>query len=128
MFKLLLLGLLQNTDYSDSMWDKAEQIPGGLIIQREIKKAANGQNYFINDEKTGKPIRLQSFTGEEFNYYYKLWEDFHYFGLPHGKGSAQERRWLLEFLKAFDRAFKDVEAFIQTRELRKPHGKHQFND
>ncbi len=84
-----------------------------------------GENFFINDERTGKPIRLQAVEAMAFSYYYKLWEDWHYFQtLPHGRGTMSERRWLLEFLKAFDRVYRDVENFIQIREMKKPHGKH----
>lgn len=124
MFKLLLLGLYDDADFSDSMWDKAEQIPGALIIQREIRKAASGENFFINDERTGKPVRLQGVSREAWIYYYKLWEDFHYFGLQSGAGSGSERRWYLEFIKTFEKSYKDAVAYIEAREMKKIHGKH----
>lgn len=106
------------------MWDKAEQIPGALIIQREVRKAVNGENFFINDENTGKPIRLQGVNREAWVYYYKLWEDFHYFGLQGGAGSGSERRWYLEFIKTFEKSYKDTVAYIEAREMKKIHGKH----
>ena len=58
-----------------TFWDKAEEMPGCYIINREITKAMNGERYFVNDEKTGKPDRLPAIENNVFMHYYNLWEE-----------------------------------------------------
>ena len=41
-----------------------------------------------------------------FYYYYEIWENFNFFGLPNGRGWLNEPRWMIEFLKSFEKAFK----------------------
>ncbi len=86
------------------------------MIQREIEKAVNGKPFFINDEETKKPIRLLGLTNEEFYHYYNIWEDFHVTRiLPHGQGTLKERRWVIDLIKAFERAYKEVEVFVDRK-------------
>lgn len=101
--------------FDDIFWDKAEDLSEGFIIQREIEKALSGRPFFINDEETLKPIRLDGIPWESFFYYYKIWENCDSFGLPHGKGWIEERQWLLEFLKVFNRAKTQVEILVEER-------------
>jgi len=39
--------------------------------------------------------------------------------LPHGKGWIHERGWLLEFLKAFNKAKDQIEVLVQEQMSRK---------
>ena len=52
-------------------------------------------------------------------YYYKIWDNFHYFGLTHGKGWYCEPEWLLEFLKMFENMYKRIEYFIEEKAQKK---------
>ncbi len=102
--------------------DKAEEIPDGYIIQREIEKAVTGKPFFYNDE-TGKAVYQDAVSSKEFFHYYLIWEDFHYLHvLPHGKGTLHERRWLLELLKIFEKASKQVEHLVELKMSRKING------
>lgn len=103
-------------------WDKVENFPGGFMIQRQIERAVTGKSFTIYDPDTMEPIRLQGVSWEEFYHYYQIWEDFHYFGLPQGRGSLEERRWLLDFLKVFTKTHKEVEVFLEIREINKAKG------
>jgi hypothetical protein len=66
-------------------FDKIEVLPDGDIVEQQ----------YILDYKT-----------EEFYYYYNVWENYHFFGLPHGKGWVNEPEWLIEFLKSFEKAYR----------------------
>ena len=115
----MLLGYYGDNSYtSDMMQFKAESFSGGYIIQREIKKAIAGKNFFFNNEE-GKPVYCDGIQPEELNYYIEIWSNFHYFGLPHAGGWAVERQWLLNFLKAFETAYKNTESFVQEIGQRK---------
>jgi len=94
---------------------KVENIPGAFIIQREIKKAVDGRPFFYNCPETRKPIYCEAVAADEFFYYYKLWENFYYFGLPLNRGWASEREWLIEFLKVFIKTHKAVENFLEIK-------------
>lgn len=109
-----------STFTTDSVWwDKPEEIPDGFIIQREIVKAVNEKPFFYNDAETGKPIRLDAVSFEEFNFYYQIWEDFFYLKvLPHGKGTLDERRWLIDLIKIFLKTYNSVESMIQEKAAR----------
>lgn len=113
------MGFYAETDYDDDFWDKAEELPGCFIIQREIQKAVRGEDFFYNDEDTGKPVKLIGIDISVFAYYYKLWEDYHYFGLPGGRGSSSERRWLLEHLKTFEKAYRMTKDWMQEQAQRR---------
>ena len=114
---MLLLGYSLDDDwYSPSFATKAESIPGFFIIKREIKKAISGKDFFYNDRETGKPIRCDGINNEDFFYYYKLWEDFHFLKiLPEGKGTSSERRWYLDFIILFEKTHGEIENFVQVQ-------------
>ena len=117
--KLLLLGYNANYKTDDVFWDKAEEIPGGYIIQREIVNAVNGKKFFYNNEN-GKPVFCDAVQWDEFYYYYQIWEDFHVLRvLPHGEGTLAERRWLLDLLKIFERTYNATEALIEEKMAKK---------
>ena len=114
------MGLLQDDDYDPDMWDKAEEIPGGFIIQREIGKAGRGEPFFYNDGETGKPVRVPAVPAEAFAYYFQIWDDFHYLHtLPHGRGTLSERRWLVDMLKIFEKSHIEVQNHIEERAARR---------
>lgn len=101
-------------------WDKPEEIPGAHIIQREIVKAVSGKDFFINDEITGKPIELKAVAMEVFDYYYEIWENFHYFKiLPLGKGWMNENPIILQITKAFIKAKTQVDNFLELKAIQK---------
>ena len=116
-----MLGYLNLTDddYIDDFDLKAEEIPGEFILQREIRNASKGKDFFINSDQTGEAIYFDGVPLDHFFYYYKIWENFHYFGLPYGKGWANEKAWLLEFLKAFTKAKESVDVFIENKMSKK---------
>jgi len=110
-----LLGYFDEDYMSDTFWDKAEELPNGFIIRREIKRATSGQNFFYNNEK-GKPVRCDAVNMEEFNFYFQLWDDFHFLKLlPHGKGSADERRWVIDFIKLFEKIHIATNNFLEEK-------------
>jgi len=110
-----LLGYSVDDDYVSDFWDKAETIPGGFIIQRELKKALTGKSFFYNNEN-GKPVRVENIDSESFLHYYFVWEDFHYTKiLPHGKGTLHERKWVLDIIKIFEKAHRSVENFVEAQ-------------
>ncbi len=114
------MGYSADDEYSNDFWDKAESFPGGFIIQRELKKAVTGQPFFYNRTEDGKPVRLKGVEWEEFFHYYTIWEDFHYIKiLPHGKGTLNERRWVLDIIKIFTKAFTSVENFLEAEAARR---------
>lgn len=114
-------------DYDKDFWDKPDRIPYGYIIGREIQKAIRGESFFYNDEDTGKPVYCEPVTANEFTYYYKIWENYNSFGLPHGKGWISERGWLLEFLKIFSNVHTiclNIKDDKLRRHLEARHGRH----
>jgi hypothetical protein len=92
--------------------DEVEYLPGDFAITfRNLKKYRARQDFIIH--KGGKPFHVE-FSEEiarGYEYYFLTWEDYHYFGLPHGKGSLDELPWLLDFLKYFDRLFQAIENY-----------------
>lgn len=116
----MLLGYFGEEYNTDTFWDKAEELPGGFIIQREIKKAVKGANFFYNDGITGKPVRCDGLNMDEFNFYFQLWDDFHFLQLlPHGRGSASERRWVIDFIKMFEKIHIETNNFLSDKAQRK---------
>jgi hypothetical protein len=57
---------------------------------------------------------VNEYKTEEFYYYYNIWENFHFFGLPHGNGWANEEDWLIDFLKRFEKAFIRYQNFSKV--------------
>ena len=94
-------------------------MPGCYIINREITKAMNGERYFVNDEKTGKPDRLPAIENNVFMHYYNMWENFHYFGYPHGLNWLDAPDWFNEILKTFENAYTQIQNFIEAQEMKK---------
>ena len=92
------------------MFDKkAENMTNGFIIQREIRKARRGEDFFFNDPETLKPVRCQGLKWEDFLFYYRIWENWYYLKiLPHGKGWLHERPWVLELIKIFIKIHKEI--------------------
>lgn len=114
-----MLGWFQEQTFISDFWDKAEELPGFFMIQREIKKAISGKSFFYNDDETGKSIRVEGCTTEEFNYYFLLWDDYHWLKtLPHGEGTLAERRWVLEIIKIFEKAHTEVLHYMEERNAR----------
>ena len=103
-------------DFIDDFWDKADSIPGGYIIQREIIKAVSGEDFFYNDGDTGKPVYVAGISWYDFLYYYKIWENCKEFGLPDGQGWIYQQKWLLEFIKIFNNTFKAVQNFTELKQ------------
>ncbi len=71
-------------------FDKYEILPDGYAIEQ------------------GK---ILDYNSDEFYYYYDIWENFHFFGLPHGSGWIDEAPWLIRFLKAFEKAFRNFQSY-----------------
>lgn len=115
----MLLGFTADEDFHPEFWDKAENLSGVYIIQREAKRAMDGLPFFVNDADTMEAIDIEPIDMSSFLYYYKIWENYSYFGLPHGKGWLYEREWLLEFLKVFDKAKQQIEIMVEQRESKK---------
>jgi len=114
-----LLGYFED-EISSTFWDAAEELPDAYIIQREIKKAVRGESFFYNRKSDGKPVFCEGLEMEAFNFYFQLWDDFHFLKLlPHGKGSADERRWVIDFIKMFEKIHISVQNFINDRDQRK---------
>lgn len=118
----MLLGFHSDFKTDSSFWDKAEEIPDGYIIQREIEKAVSGKPFFYNN-KDGKPVRLDGISFNDFYFYYQIWDDWHWLKvLPHGRGTLSERRWVLDLLKIFEKTYLNVEALWDEWEARKIRG------
>lgn len=116
-----MLGYLEldDDDYVSDFDTKAEEIPGAYIIQREIRKAQSGKDFFINDDDTGKPIRYSGVSWDDFVYYYKIWENYNYFGYPYGMDWTEARTWFNEFLKSFDKVKEQCNVLIEKRMSKK---------
>jgi len=115
-----LLGWFQEKTFLSDFWDKAEELPGCFMIQREIRKAITGQSFFYNDEDTGKPVRVEGISIQEFNYYYVLWDDYHWLRtLPHGQGTLAERRWVLETIKIFEKIHKETLNYMEEQQYKR---------
>jgi len=94
----------------DFFSDEFEELPGGWLIEYgELKKARDREKFRIRDGN-GDYQEVES-DWEGFFYYFQIWENFHFFGLPHGGGWANESPWLIEVLKLFERAYSSIEAF-----------------
>lgn len=48
---------------------------------------------------------------EDFFSYFDLWENFHHFGLPHGKGFINELPWVIDFLKYFENIYESIKTY-----------------
>ena len=89
------------------------------MIQREVKKAITGQNFFYNNEE-GKPVRCEGVHYSELMYYAMFWDDFHYLKvLPSGRGTLAERRWVIDIIKMFEKIFIEIQNFLEDKARRK---------
>lgn len=76
----------------------------------------NGQVARFHDDL---PFSVMNLEGEiitiepcyDFGHYYEVWENTHYFGLPHGGGWVDELPWTIEFLKMFNRIHSEIESY-----------------
>jgi hypothetical protein len=122
----VLLGWYSETRFIRDFWDKAEELPGCFMIQREIRRAISGEPFFFNDEESGKSTRVEGCGRDEFNYYFQIWDDFHWLKiLPHGKGTLSERRWVLDLIKIFEKSHAETLGWIEARETRKAEAKYK---
>lgn len=84
-------------------------LPGDWVIEnRDIKKFHDGEIFTVMNPD-GENIELEPF--EDFGSYYEMWENYHYFGLPHGKGWIDELPWVINFLKYFNKIHNDIEIY-----------------
>lgn len=118
-----MLGYKPGYRHDPTFWDMARDISGAVIIEREITKAAGGEAYFINDIETGKPEHMPAVDFAVFYYYYELWENFHYFGYPHGMDWTDDRhRWFNKILKLFENTYIGVQNHLDAQAVKKAHG------
>ena len=99
------------------------------MLQRDIKKAIAGEdfNYYNFDgEKISKPIRVEAVNREDFDLCFNLWEDFHYLKLlPHGGGTLKERRWVVDIIKYFEKAYINSNNFFEAQAIKKANSKNK---
>jgi len=111
MFRITEIGEVEESFINDPfMADEFEELPGGWLIEyRELGKARKNEKFRVKNH-SGDWLDIEP-DWNGFAYYFDIWENFHYFGLPNGKGWAQEQSWVIEFLKSFQRVFNSIEAF-----------------
>ena len=91
--------------------DKIEDLPGdNFIEQGQIKRAISGNEFWIFGE-TGGEDYLPGIDLAEFWQAYERWDDFHYFGLPLGRGSGAETRQTKIILKIGQKAWNAAESW-----------------
>ena len=88
-------------------------MPGNYFIEcGDIKKFYDGNDFLvICPDGEERKIPYPSSFWEAFN----LWENTHYFGLPGGGGWRSELPYTVKLLKAFKRAYEDIEAYRQEK-------------
>ena len=115
-----MLGFSESFETTENTKLNPVEIPNGYIIEREIKKAVTGLDFFYNDNETGKPVYLKGLTFTEFYYYYIIWEDFNILKtLPHGQGTLQEKRWVLDTIKFFEKANTQIENMLREQDAKR---------
>jgi hypothetical protein len=114
-----LLGYKPGFKSDDTFWDKAEELPGCFIIQRELEKALSGKPFFVNSNETGKPDKLPAVDYSDFLYYYELWDNFHYFGYPQNMDWTESPKWFNDVLKYFENSFIQVQNMIEEKAIKK---------
>ena len=96
------------------MAEELELRPGKWLIENgQLKRFKDGEAYSaINPD--GEIVAIEQ--PDNFGYYYEIWENYHFFGLPHGSGWVNELPWVIDFLKMFDKIFNENESYrIETR-------------
>ena len=85
----------EETIFDPFFLDKDELLPDGSVLQQqEIRDLKDNEEGFCT-----------------FFYYYDIWENYHFFGLPHDRGWNAEEKWLIHFLKAFQKTFQLFEGW-----------------
>lgn len=99
--------------------DDLHELPGNFFIKyREFSRFQQGQDYNVHDGNTGETITVPPVTEHEFNYYYSMWKNYHYFGLPHGGGWLNERGWVLDVIKLFEKIKQEIQNYNTKRQRR----------
>jgi len=104
----------KNDDFSLA----AVEIPQGSIIQREIRKALNGEKFFYNDEN-GKPVDCEECSEEVFSQYLSFFQKLKYIGMPHGQGWLNEPEWVSVFFVFMTITEKNVMTWAENKEYKK---------
>ena len=86
--------------------DDIVRLPGNYFITYgDIKKQREGESFTVicndGEEREVTPP-------DDFWELYEFWENYHYFGLPHGNGWANEAQETIDLLKAFERAYEEI--------------------
>lgn len=86
-----------------------EVLPGDWLIEMiEVRHFYDGQKFTVeNPDGVKCEYKLHPYYAE----YYDAWDDAREFGLPHGAGSLKELPWLIDFLKYFNRIYREIEAY-----------------
>lgn len=100
------------------MDDSVESMPGGWSIPyRQLRAYRKNKDFFVfdsNDEKVNIICNRETIDG--YNYYYQVWENYHYFGLRGILGvNGEPQGWVLDFIKYFERIFQDIEVYRAKR-------------
>lgn len=97
--------------------DDLEKLPGGYFIEyRQIRSYRKGEDYIvINPEGEELKVNNHNNMTQAFNYYYEIWENYHYYKtLPNvgtGHGWLKELSWIVDFVKYFQRIFVEIENY-----------------
>jgi hypothetical protein len=111
-------------DYSeielgDPDWaTEVKELPtGGAILNREAKKALDGEDfkYFPSGEKKQSP--LVGVTLEVWNHYSTIFRVTEEYGLPHGDGWANELPWLISLLMEMRYTKQTVKFYYKNKAL-----------
>jgi len=111
---MLMSAELSETAVSDFYFsDDFQQLPRGYGIKnKEIRNCRECKDFYISDDNGKKTfIKMDKSIQECFYAYYELWENYHYFGLPHGKGWINELPWVVDFLKYYDKIYNEIEVY-----------------
>lgn len=102
---------------------KPERITDYLILQREIQKAVTGKSFkvYIEDEE-GKqnkaPEVLPGIPYEIFVHYYKLWQNYSFFGYPQGMNWLEMPDWFNDLLIMFQNASVKIQNLIDEYQIK----------
>ena len=98
-------------ELSKTWEDKIEDLPhDDFIEQGQIQLAREGKDFWIFGED-GEEDWLPGIPLEDFWEVYERWEDFHYFGLAHGRGTVAETRQTKMILKIGQKAWEAAESW-----------------
>lgn len=91
---------------------------GSKILVREIKKAMDGEAFKYIPDGERKQEAVPGMSKEEWIYYFQIYRFYTKFGMPHGKGWAEEQPWLIDFLAFMDDMRIAVESWRMSRTAR----------